>query len=303
LKNSNQQEQPLEPDAVSKKIAYTPKRSDKADESQRKSFDSRIVSYEALHYVSSRDFDRLVEIINPQDGEKILDAGAGYGAVTREILCRHSHQSFEFHLLDISAIQLERAIYELSEHFGYSRVDKMEFIQDSIVHPMCRDNYFDKVVAKMVIHEVPKNLQLSAFTEALRILKPGGTFIVWDVIPDAETQSFISKILRKKDQLAGFEYLAKHRYFPTSDEWINLFANSGFYTARKEQDILYKLETGQRLQVEFLGDKQRLNIWNAYIRELAKNTPTTVLEKLQLLDFGSNITLQLPKAIFSSVKP
>lgn len=302
MKNSNQEEQALEPEAERGTIANVFKRSNRVDATQQKSFDSRIVSYEALHYVNSRDFDKLVEVIDPKEEQKILDAGAGYGAVTREILYRHLEKPLRFHLLDISAVQLERAVHELSGHFGHSRISKMEFIQDSIVHPMCKDSFFDKVAAKMVIHEVPCELQPIAFNQMYRVLKPNGKLIVWDVVPDVDTQKIIRNIIRKKDQLAGFNYLADSRYYPTPCEWLKLFSSAGFEQVKREGNIKYELKSAERLSAEFAGDESKLYEWHHYIRSLVRQVPANILKKLGYEDYGSSISIQLPKAIYSAVR-
>lgn len=51
-------------------------------------FDKRIVEYENIHSIKQKDFDKLIDAINPQQNEKILDAMAGYEAVAKGVLIR-----------------------------------------------------------------------------------------------------------------------------------------------------------------------------------------------------------------------
>jgi ubiquinone/menaquinone biosynthesis C-methylase UbiE len=269
----------------------------------RGGFDQRIVSYEAIHYIRQQDFSALVSVIDPKDGDIILDAGAGYGAVTREVLSRHQTIDLDFHLLDLSSVQGARAIDELSSLFGRSRVKLMKFIQDSMVHPPCTDDFFNTIVAKMSIHEVMKSQQPEVFGQLYRILKPGGRFVIWDIVVPDEAQWFVRELLRKKDELAGFDYLAENRYFPTNGEWLELFEQAGFEQIKKETDITYKLQTSGRLEPEFHGDCRKLEAWNSHIRALTKELSAEVLRQLEYEDLGNNITVRFPKAIFSARKP
>jgi SAM-dependent methyltransferase len=269
----------------------------------RGGFDQRIVSYEAIHYIRKRDFDTLVRVIDPKDGDVILDAGAGYGAVTREVLLRHGTMDLDFHLLDLSSVQRARSIDELSRLFGEGRVNLMEFHQDSMVHPSCTADFFNTIVAKMSIHEVMKTQQADVFRQLYRILKPGGRFVIWDIVPTDEAQWFVRELLRKKDELAGFSYLADNRYFPTNGEWRDLFEQAGFVQVQKEADIPYKLQTSGRLEPEFHGDYRKLEAWNSHIRALTKQMSADVLTRLEYEDLGNNITVRFPKAIFSARKP
>ena len=51
-----------------------------------KGFDIRIVSYEHIHSINPKDWNKLLEAIDPQPNETILDGMCGYGAVGRGIL-------------------------------------------------------------------------------------------------------------------------------------------------------------------------------------------------------------------------
>src|SRR5258705_1653844 len=113
-------------------ILTTDLQEDSADESkylvecQERGYDIRVVPYEDIHSIRPMDFDALARAVDPQDGETILDAGAGYGAVTREILIRNPRLLLRFCNLDVSGVQLERGIAELVKQFG------MSFVKDRI---------------------------------------------------------------------------------------------------------------------------------------------------------------------------
>lgn len=269
----------------------------------RRGYDIRIVPYEEIHSIRPQDFETLVRAIDPQSGDHILDAGAGYGAVTREVVQRSKVKDLRFCVLDISAVQLRRAISRLQGQIGSAFVEeRVQFVQDSILHPPFDDSSFDKAAAKMLIHEIPRYRQPQAVKEIFRLLKPGGKFVVWDLMLDIHTQEFFQDVIRRKDELAGYQYLAKYRYFLREDEWVELLVDAGFTDIKKEADVFYELHTKKRLKSELGGDQQKLLDWHTFIRDRAKELPQRVLEKLSYKDNGGDITFIPPKAIYSASK-
>jgi len=276
-------------------------------ETQVLGFDVRIVPYEEIHSIRKQDFERLVQVVDPQQGDYIVDAGCGYGAVTREILRRHGDKNMHFYLFDISQIQLERAVDQLCEEFGDGYVEeRIEFVHDALPSlTLLTDgftNWFDKVIAKMVIHEIPREKQLLALKELHRLLKPGGKIVIWDLMLDAFSQKFFQQVIRRKDEIAGYRLLAANRYFLREDEWLEMLSQAGFVSIRRESDVLYELHTAKRLEHEFGGDLTKLTEWHEYIRQKAQEAEPTALEKLSFRDHGDDIILEPPKAIYSAVK-
>jgi ubiquinone/menaquinone biosynthesis C-methylase UbiE len=272
-------------------------------ELQGRGYDKRYVPYEEIHNIRDEDFESLVEAVDPEEGDYILDAGAGYGAVTREIVQRTKLKDLRFCLLDISSFQIQRGIKHLSDLFGEDFMkDRSEFLLDSVLHPNYQDNCFDKVVAKMVIHELPKRSQVPALKELYRVLKPGGKIIIWDIMLDDATQEFFQDVIRKKDTLAEFHYLAKYRYFLTEAEWTELLRESGFKRIERHADVLYDLHTSRRLFAELGGDRARLNQWHEFIRERVSQMPEEVLRRMNYKDDGDDIGFTPPKAIYTAFK-
>jgi hypothetical protein len=86
------------------------------------------------------------------------------------------------------------------------------------------------------------------------------------------------------------------------DEWVNLLGDAGFKQIKKESDVLYELHTEKRLCRELKGDRQKLDEWHNYIRELVGGVPGHVRDKLGYFDYGGDITFIPPKAIYSAIK-
>lgn len=265
------------------------------------SFDVRIVRYEYIHSIKDEFFDELVKIANPKSGESILDAGCGYGSVTREILKRSKDKKLYCFLADSNHTQLLRAQEELTS-IDSKHKSEVKFFIDNLIDTKFKENTFDSVIAKMVIHEIPFKKQQQAIENAYRILKPGGKLIIWDMALDVNTQKFIQEIIRMKDKLAGFKTLEKNRYFLRFDEIKTLLSNSGFSKVKNEYKIISPVITHKRLEQEFGNDILKLNKWHKFIRAKAKELEPKILKQLQIEDSGDSISFVPQKAIITAVK-
>ena len=218
-------------------------------------FDVRIVDFKLVHNQKQEDFDAFVDIIDPKDGQIILDGMDGYGAAAKEILVTASQKGFkpEIYTLDESAVQVERARKNIPD------IDEKHIIKADVRETPFANNFFDTVVIKMGIHELPKDEQQKAVDEMFRVLKQGGKFVTWDLsLVDPETQKIFQDVIRKKDELAGFDKLVESRYFPRRDELLALFEKAGF----KDVSLAHKIDAKLSLRVREseLVSKERTQI-------------------------------------------
>lgn len=267
------------------------------------SFDKRIVRYEEIHSIKQEHFDTLCSLVDPFDGQKILDLGSGYGACTRELVKFYPQYKFIFTLSDNSDVQLNRSKIEIPKIFiEQNSSSVVNFITDDIVYSKLEDNTFDVIIAKMVIHEINKNQQLNALEEIYRILKPGGKFIFWDLYLNNETKSFFQTIIKEKDRLCEFDTLCNNRNFLTGCDIYNLFSKTGFKNILKEEDIMTPVITANRLKDEFKNDINLLERWHSFIIEKAKYTDPYILFNLSFKNFGDYMMITPPKAIITAYK-
>lgn len=266
-------------------------------------FDLRIVRYEKIHSIKDKDFDELFKIINVQESDTILDAGCGYGSVSREILKRSNVTNLKLILYDLYELQLKRAIPELNGFFNNELENRrIKLIHGDLRKISLKDASVDKIIAKMVIHEIPVADQGKVFKEFYRVLRPGGKLIIWDTNLKNSTQLFFQSVIRKKDELAEYNHLYGTRYFLREEEMQKLATEANFQLFRKTHTIEYTVNTGKRLIPEFAGDLNKLSKWNTFIRKLANELPTDVLEELQFQDKEKTIEFNVEKAIFTCYK-
>jgi ubiquinone/menaquinone biosynthesis C-methylase UbiE len=261
----------------------------------------RKVNYESIHKIREEDFKTLLDCLQLGNNQVIGDFMGGYGAVTREI-CTYARDrgitGLQIVLNDRYPSQLERSYSELSATLvGETAVSRH---QADIRALGLTSGHFDRVAVKMGLHEIAGETQQQAVNELYRVLKPGGIIAIWDVLPaNREEQVFFKALVRKKDELAGFDALARERYFCREDELKGYLAGAGFADL-KHYDVPFRLETHHRLDAEFKGDQSKLDCWNEHIR----NSITEPLKSaLGYADNGHSLGLHVRKGIISARKP
>ena len=257
----------------------------------KEGFDKRIVFYEDIHNIKPEDEKALIEAINPKPHEKILDAFCGYGAITKN--CLEKEPKSDLWLNDESEVQIKRARENLPG------VPVNHFILGHFLNVPFPKEHFDKVVIKMGLHEVPKEEQIEVARKVYQILKPKGKLIVWDIMLQEENQKTVQDIIRKKDELAGFDMLVRERYFFTEDEFLEIMKTAGFSATIPHHVIHYKFSSRKRLESEFHNDKRILDKLNQFIRKIFS-------EKLKKIggyqDFGEDIQCNICKKIYVMTK-
>jgi ubiquinone/menaquinone biosynthesis C-methylase UbiE len=283
----------------------------------KKGFDDRIVRYEQIHKIKDEYYQALLSAIDPHEGEVILEGCSGYADVSKHIIeaTKDFQNKPEIYLVDESAVQMARARSEL-------KLPEDHMILGDIRQTGMPIEKFDKAVIKMGVHELPKQEQPKVFSEIYRLLKPEGKFIIWELSLNKETQQAFQDILRKKDELAGFEIMIKNRYFQRHDELQKLFEDAGFKDIKDEYKIRYTFDPKGRFEElvsrdrrEMLEEKgtlseedekelhhraqERVDTLIAYIRERVTDD---MKDKVEYKDLGDNIEMTFDKIIMSGKK-
>ncbi len=254
-------------------------------------FDERIVSYEHIHSISPKDEKAMLKAINPKPNEKILDAFCGYGAISKNVLKTESKA--DLWLNDESEVQIKRAKKNLAN------ILPKHFILGHFPDVLFPAEYFDTVVIKMGLHEVPKEEQIEVVKKVYEILKPNGKFIVWDVMLSDKDQITFQDIIRKKDELAGFNMLTKKRYFFREDEFLEIMRKTKFSKIKEFYTINYRFSSRKRLEPELHNDPKLLDKLNEFIRNRFSEE---LKELLTYEDLGNDIQFNILKKIYVMTK-
>lgn len=287
-------------------------------ENHNAGFDYRIVEYEKIHKIKDEYFEELVDAVDPKPGETILGGMDGYGSVSKWVLKRAEEKGFkpEIFTLDESETQIDRARKNIPD------IDEQHIIKADIRDTGFAEGKFDSVVIKMGVHEVPKEEQEKLFAEIYRILKAGGKFVIWELALDEETQKVFQDIIRKKDELAGFDKLVKNRYFPRHEELRELFEKAGFTDVRDHYEIFYEPSTLGRKEelvskerkqlIEQKGeilveDEEHLKtLGEEKAEKLTEYTrqriPENLRDKMKYRDLGNDVQFQVKKIIMVGFK-
>jgi tRNA (cmo5U34)-methyltransferase len=149
--------------------------------------------------------DRLAEATEGAEAESILELGIGTGETTRRVLARHPGARLT--AIDSSPEMLERA------RSSYADADlRLSRLEDPLP-----EGPFDLVFSALAVHHLDGAGKRDLFRRVAEIVKPGGRFVLADVVvPEREedTQIPIDWVMdlpdRLDDQLgwlreAGFE--------------------------------------------------------------------------------------------------
>lgn len=285
--------------------------------SKKKGFDDRIVRYDKIHRIKDEYYKALIDAIDPQENDVIFEGCAGYADVSKHILAATSHMSEkpEIYIQDESVVQLNIAKQEVS-------LPDDHILLGDIRTTGMPDGKFNKVVIKMGVHELPKNEQPKVFREMYRILKDGGKFVIWELSLDEETQEVFQEIVKKKNELAGFDQIVNNRYLQRHDELVSLFEGVGFREIKDEYKIRYTFSAKGRFEELISKDRKQLlekqgKLTNQDERELAskasdrmeqllnymrKRVPVELREKVQYKDSGDDVEVTVNKVIMSGRK-
>lgn len=136
------------------------------------SYNKRSAEYEEKwgSYLS-HTYNKLLTILECEDGDRILDISAGTGLFAKYLI-KKDVQFSEVVLNDISEemLNIARSRFETNSLFSFAEnpAEQLNF----------EDNSFDRVISLNAFHNYKK--QKKVISEVRRVLKPGGKFYVLD---------------------------------------------------------------------------------------------------------------------------
>jgi ubiquinone/menaquinone biosynthesis C-methylase UbiE len=212
---------------------------------------------------------------------KILDAMCGNGVISKEL---SKKDNVELYLLDNSSFQIDLA---------KKSIKNAKFFVGSILNTPFENDFFDRIILRNGIHEIPEDKQEILYKELFRILKKGGLFLNWATLLTKNNREVYTDIVRMKDKIAGFRDLVKNRYFVTKEEFLELIKNSGFEKINFiDFGLDYHFSTKRWCEVDFKGNEEKLKEFNRGIRNLnLKNSG------LNIKDFEEDIQIIVPAMI------
>lgn len=158
-------------------------------------------------------------------GDVVLDLGSGAG---NDCFVARSFVEAEGYVygIDFSEEMLKKARDNASK-LGYTN---MEFFKGDIEAMPFADNQMDKILSNCVLNLVPDKKK--AFSEIFRILKPGGSFCISDVVTIGDLPE---SLLKSAEMYAGCVAGALSR-----EDYLEVIKDTGFsgIQVHKEKEIV-----------------------------------------------------------------
>ena len=175
-----------------------------------------------------------------REGDAVLDLGSGAG---NDCFVARSFVGSEGYVygIDFSEEMLKKA-RENAAKLGYTN---MEFVKGDIESMPFDGNKMDKILSNCVLNLVPDKKK--AFSEIFRVLKPGGSFCISDVVTVGELPE---SLLKSAEMYAGCVAGAISR-----EDYLKVIKDSGFSNihVHKEKEIILPDE----ILNSYLSSKER----------------------------------------------
>lgn len=178
--------------------------------------------------------NRLVEQGRVDKGHRVLDLGCGNA--TLSMLIKKAQPGAE-----VIGIDGDRKIIEIAESKTRAQGISIPLYDAKVFDIPCRDNYFDRVFANMLFHQLTTKDKIRTAEEIHRILKPGGELHVADFgMPQNALMALIARISRKFEEmddniqglLPHIAYAADFGQIETTMEFMTIFGTVSLFRAK-----------------------------------------------------------------------
>ncbi len=155
-------------------------------------WDDRVESWEEV--ATSDAFlairDRIVELAEPQLGDRVVDLGAGTGLLALELAPRVR----EVVAVDISERMLER----LDEDATADGIDNIQTLVADLRRLPLADDSATVIVSNYAFHHLDDPGKELALAEARRVLRPGGRLVICDMMFSLSLEQRDRKLVLEK---------------------------------------------------------------------------------------------------------
>jgi len=157
------------------------------------------VIYDCFMRLTMRDArikTKLIDDASIEDGQRILDLGSGTG--TLMLMIKQKYPAAGLVGLDIDTKALALALRK-----SYKAKSSIALVKGSAIQLPYASETFDRVLSSLVYHHLRSDQKVSSMQEVLRVLKPGGQFLLADFgKPGNFIMSMMSRVLGKIEDVS-----------------------------------------------------------------------------------------------------
>ena len=262
----------------------------------------RDVNFNTIHATNEKHFDIFFEILNINEGQRLLDIGGGYGEIAFEFFKRNKDTSYYYHLLDTSEFQVNKGKAfiknNINDYFFYNNASYIvnDFLQFNTTEK------YDHIILKMVLQYFSLNDQLLVLKKAKSLLSENGKIYIWRPFLTDYVADFFSFVILKKDELAYFNQMKNKIYFCSEKEFKNLILEADLLQNNVNTEptfvFEYLLDTSARFHPEFKGNIDLYEEWLSFIEKEYLLTDYKTKELVKLLKTKNGIILNFQRAIY-----
>jgi putative AdoMet-dependent methyltransferase len=164
---------------------------------------------------------KVAELCGAAPGKRVLDIGTGTGNLALSLLDRGATVVG----LDPSRKMLDIAAEKLKARAGL----ELQQVTEPFMKIPFGDNEFDAVVSTYSFHHVHPGKKRACIIEMLRVLKPGGVWVIGDLIFQDEDE--------EREVIDAYDWM-EDEYYARIDELLPLFRNRGIVLKSEQYTMI-----------------------------------------------------------------